>query len=161
MELYHGGTEIIDSPKINVGRPNLDFGPGFYLTSLYSQAKEWALKIGDERNVKPIINKYEFAKDKCRESVRYLFFPEYDKNWLRFIVRCRLGEKAYEDYDVIEGGVADDRVRDTVKLFMGGFISLDDALNRLRYFRPNNQICILNQTVISDFLKFVSYEVVG
>lgn len=58
MELYHGGTEIIDEPKIGVGRPNLDFGPGFYLTQLYTQAKSWSLKGAAERNAKPIINKY-------------------------------------------------------------------------------------------------------
>lgn len=161
MEIYHGGTEIIDSPKIDVGRPNLDFGPGFYLTSLYDQAKEWAQKIGDERNVKPIINKYEFDKDRSLEEFRYLMFPEYNESWLKFICDCRLGKTCYTNYDIIEGGVADDRVRDTVRLFMMGYISIESALNRLKYFRPNNQICILNQDVISKYLKFMSYEVVG
>ena len=78
MLVYHGGTEIIDSPKIDVGRPKLDFGPGFYLTSLYDQAKEWAEKIGDERNVRPIINKYEFDKDKSIKDFQYLIFTDYD-----------------------------------------------------------------------------------
>ncbi|MCH5346993.1 MAG: DUF3990 domain-containing protein [Muribaculaceae bacterium] len=161
MEVYHGGTEIIDSPKIDVGRPNLDFGPGFYVTTLYSQAKAWSQKIGDERNVKPIINKYEFNKDKSIETFRYLIFPEYNEAWLQFVCDCRLGKTRYIDYDIIEGGVADDRVRDTVRLFMTGFISMESALSRLKYFRPNNQICILNQDIVTENLKFVSYEVVG
>ena len=160
MEVYHGGTEIIDFPKIDVGRPKLDFGPGFYLTSLYVQAKEWAMKIGDERNVRPIINKYEFNKDKSLNKFRYLIFAEYDESWLQFVCDCRLGKTDYSYYDIIEGGVADDRVKDTVRLFMTGFLSLESALNRLKYFRPNNQICILNQDVIARYLKFVSYEVV-
>lgn len=161
MEIYHGGTEIIDSPKIDVGRPKLDFGPGFYLTTLYDQAKEWAMKIGDERNVRPIINKYEFDRDKSLENFRYLIFPEYDESWLQFVCDCRLGKTGYINHDIIEGGVADDRVKDTVRLFMTGYISKESALNRLKYFRPNNQICILNQDVIVKHLKFVSYEVVG
>lgn len=161
MEVYHGGTEIIDAPKIDVGRPKLDFGPGFYLTSLYDQAKEWAMKIGDERNVRPIINKYEFDKDKSLNDFRYLLFSEYDESWLQFVCDCRLGKTGYSNYDIIEGGVADDRVKDTVKLFMTGFLSMESALNRLKYFRPNNQICILNQDVIAKYLNFVSYEVVG
>ena len=161
MEVYHGGTEIIDAPKIDVGRPKLDFGPGFYLTSLYDQAMEWAMKIGDERNVRPIINKYDFDKDNSLKDFRYLIFDEYDESWLHFVCDCRMGKTSYSNYDIIEGGVADDRVKDTVKLFMTGFLSMESALNRLKYFRPNNQICILNQDVIARYLKFVSYEVVG
>lgn len=161
MELFHGGTEIIDAPKIDVGRPNLDFGPGFYLTSLYSQAKDWAVKIGEERNVRPIINKYEFDRNTCLNSFRYHIFPEFDVNWLQFICDCRLGNSVYKSYDVIEGGVADDRVKDTLRLFMAGYISMEDALNRLKYFKPNNQICILTQSVVTECLKFISYEVVG
>lgn len=66
----------------------------------------------------------------------------------------------YKDFDMIQGGVADDRVVDTIRLYMNGFISIDDALGRLKYFKPNNQICILNQNVINKFLKFESYEIV-
>ncbi len=35
ITVYHGGTNEIQSPLVHVGRPNLDFGPGFYVTDLY------------------------------------------------------------------------------------------------------------------------------
>ena len=32
MEVFHGTTLIVDTPLVGVGRKNLDFGEGFYLT---------------------------------------------------------------------------------------------------------------------------------
>ena len=36
--VYHGGTEKIEHPICLFGRKNLDFGQGFYVTSLREQA---------------------------------------------------------------------------------------------------------------------------
>lgn len=58
LTVYHGGTEIIKFPNVQIGRPNLDFGPGFYITDIYTQAKDWANKIADLRKTSPIINTY-------------------------------------------------------------------------------------------------------
>ena len=38
MTLYHASTLCIDKPDVLHSRDNLDFGKGFYLTSLYEQA---------------------------------------------------------------------------------------------------------------------------
>lgn len=38
ITLYHGSTLSIEHPLAKVGRADLDFGRGFYLTSLRSQA---------------------------------------------------------------------------------------------------------------------------
>lgn len=29
--VYHGGTEVVEKPVCHHGRPNLDFGQGFYV----------------------------------------------------------------------------------------------------------------------------------
>lgn len=54
----------------------------------------------------------------------------------------------------MEGGVADDRVIDTVNLYIQGFISEERAIDNLKYFRPNNQICINKQELLDSCLKF-------
>lgn len=41
ITLYHGSTLSIEHPLAKVGRADLDFGRGFYLTSLRSQAEQW------------------------------------------------------------------------------------------------------------------------
>lgn len=62
--------------------------------------------------------------------------------------------KPWADYDIIEGGIANDRVVDTVNLFSLGLMDEETALSRLSEHQPNNQICILNQEVIEKYLSF-------
>lgn len=45
ITLYHGSTLSIEHPLAKVGRADLDFGRGFYLTSLRSQAEQWAARV--------------------------------------------------------------------------------------------------------------------
>lgn len=51
IEIYHAATEPIARPLCGVGRKNLDFGPGFYLTDVYDQAVLWANRRATERMV--------------------------------------------------------------------------------------------------------------
>ena len=46
------------------------------------------------------------------------------------------------------------RVVDTIDLYMTGFISRSEAILRLKYLKPNNQICISSQTLIDNYLSF-------
>lgn len=154
MIVYHGGTEIVEHPKADVGRANLDFGLGFYVTDIREQAVEWANKVADLRRLQPIINRYELNRDAILTIFRSKVFAEYDGEWLDFIVASRLGQKPWANYDYIEGGVANDRVVDTINLFMADLMSRDKALERLSEHRPNNQMCLLSQQLIDKYIIF-------
>lgn len=160
LTVYHGGTEEITLPKVDAGRSNLDFGPGFYVTDIYAKAKDWAVKIGKDRGLPPVINAYHLKQQALLDKCNYKIFDSYNGEWLEFVTQSRLGNKPWEGYDYIEGGVADDRVVNTVRLYMTGFISAQEALNRLQYFKPNNQICLLNQEITDRFLSFVESEII-
>jgi hypothetical protein len=54
--------------------------------------------------------------------------------------------------------VANDRVVDTVNLFIAGLIDLNGALRELSKHQPNNQMCILNQDVINKYLIYDGTE---
>lgn len=41
-KVYHGAAEEVRNPLVHVGRENLDFGKGFYVTDIRAQAKTWA-----------------------------------------------------------------------------------------------------------------------
>lgn len=152
MILYHGATMQIEHPVCHFGRPNLDFGQGFYLTDLRKQAEEWAARQADARKEPGFLNLYEFDRESAIKEYRYLLFPAYDRDWLHFIVDSRNGLRPWADYDIIEGGIANDRVIDTVSLFSLGLMDEETALSRLSEHRPNNQICILNQAIIDNYL---------
>ena len=47
--LYHGSYTEVTAPLAKVGRRNLDFGQGFYLTSLKTQAENWATIVASRK----------------------------------------------------------------------------------------------------------------
>lgn len=156
MRLYHGGYSIIEHPDCLAGRDNLDFGKGFYTTLIREHAEDWAAQITfNHGRKKPILNVYEFDKEKAIAEFNYRLFPAYDEAWMDFIVSSRSGERPWEGLDIIEGGIANDRVIDTIRLYMFGEMEKSTALKRLSEHQPNHQICILNQEVADKYLKFV------
>lgn len=59
-------------------------------------------------------------------------------------------------YDIVEGGVANDNVIDTVEDYENGAITAEQALGQLKYKKVNHQICIHSQDVVDRFLRFQS-----
>lgn len=150
IEVYHASVEHIQTPDTRHGRAQLDFGPGFYLTDIYEQAVNWSIRRSNKFKKEPVVNKYLLQQEEllAEAGQRARIFPQYDDEWLDFIVGNRLGQDLWKEYDYIEGGVANDRVVDTIDLYMTGFIPRFEAIERLKYLRPNNQICISSQILI-------------
>ena len=79
---------------------------------------------------------------------------------MEFVCACRKGKSLNKDYDIIVGNVADDDVFKTVDMYFRGFWDKHRVLEELRYYKMNNQICIVNQAVIERLVTFTnSYEV--
>lgn len=154
MKVYHGTSLVVASPLCHVGRDNLDFGKGFYVTPLLDQARSWAQSVSRKRNADPVVNIYEFDKDGYLSEAKYKSFPCYDTEWLDFVVRCRNLDPIANKYDYIDGGVANDNVIDTVRLYALGLMDLETALRRLSYHKPNHQIYLKNQILLLKYLKF-------
>ena len=159
ITVFHGSVVQVDKPLVMLGRKNLDFGQGFYITDIKEQAIRWATRMATRRLSAPVLNVYAFDREKARESYRYLRFEAYDKDWLDFIVASRKGQQQWKAYDVIEGGVANDNVIDTVEDYIHGRMSAEAALTELYKHQPNNQICILNQKVVDRNLHFIESTV--
>jgi hypothetical protein len=157
--VYHGATEIVKNPICKIGRNNLDFGKGFYMTDIKEQAERWAKSVAFKRKADAIINKYELDRDAILTSARCKIFTDYNAEWLDFVVANRSGETVDKDFDYVEGGVADDRVIDTINLYMGGLLDMKVTLERLSQYQPSNQICILNQSLIDKYLHYHGYEI--
>ena len=158
ITLYHGSYSSIENPLAKIGRKDLDFGPGFYLTKIEKQAEEWAIIVASRksRKAKPVINIYQFDIASAETAgVRFKRFDTYDIEWLNYVVDCRKGKDISQDYDIVEGGVANDNVIDTVEDYEKGIITAEQALGQLRYKNVNHQICILSQDVIDRYLHYV------
>lgn len=156
--LYHGSTVVVEHPLVSVGRKDLDFGPGFYLTPLFEQASMWATRIGIiRRKGQAVVNTYAFS---LPEGYRVKRFDAYDREWLDFIVGSRTGKQPWSGFDVVEGGIADDRVVDSVEAYINGYADVEHTLRQLIYHKPNRQVCILNQEIADKYLHFQSFKTV-
>lgn len=161
ITLYHGSYLSVEKPLAKMGRKNLDFGPGFYATNIKGQAEAWAQIIASRkgRNVIPIVSVYQFDMSQAQvDGVRIRRFEAYDIEWLNYVVDCRNGYDVSNEYDIVEGGVANDNVIDTVEDYEKGVITAEQALGLLRYKKVNHQICFLSQNVIDKYLKFEKSE---
>lgn len=45
ITLYHGSYTEVEKPEVEKGRTKVDFGQGFYLTTIKGQAEKWAQVI--------------------------------------------------------------------------------------------------------------------
>lgn len=153
MRVYHSSTVIVEHPDIVHSRNYLDFGRGFYVTTLKQQAQQYAQRF-ILRGSKAFLNEYEFDEGKLGMfSVKR--FERYDEEWLDFVMACRSGRDE-SVWEVVSGGIANDKIFRTVDLFFAGDITRADALKRLSYEKPNDQICLRSQHAMDELLGFVT-----
>ncbi|MBR4197183.1 MAG: DUF3990 domain-containing protein [Bacteroidales bacterium] len=160
--VYHGSFVSVPEPLTNVGRRELDFGPGFYVTTIREQAERWARRVCVIRATDtPLLSKYEFFEESLPADVRIFRLEQYNREWLDFIVSSRRGEEPWKGYDIIEGGVANDQVIDTVEDYFTGRITAVQAIGQLRFAKPTHQMCISNQNIVDKYLHFIGTEPVA
>lgn len=159
ITLYHGSNVEVKKPLTNVGRKNLDFGQGFYLTNIKEQAEYWsetiATRLGKDAQV--VVNVYDFDYFRAKNiGYRFNEFETYNIEWLKFVVDCRNGKDVFSEYDIVIGGGVNDSVNDTIEDYEKGIITAEQAVEKLRHEDVNHQICILNQEIIDYCLEFVN-----
>ena len=145
----------MEKPDVEHSRDKLDFGKGFYLTSIREQAVRYAERF--TRRGKPAyINEYELDDNIDDFSIKQ--FPSYDEDWLDYVAMCRKGNLETNLYDAVSGGIANDNVFNTVDLYFAGVITKEEALGQLQYETPNHQLCILNGEMLERHLHFIKVE---
>lgn len=150
-KLYHSSNVSVPSPDTLHSREGLDFGKGFYLTSFHEQAVSYALRF-QRRNQEAWLNIYELNFEPSEWNIRV--FESYDQEWLEYISKCRACQDE-SDYDIVIGGVANDKVIRTLDRYFENEITADQALGILKYEKPNIQYCIRSQAMIDKCLKHI------
>ena len=90
-------------------------------------------------------------------KLQILKFESYSEEWLDFILKCRSGTDT-TNYDIVIGGVANDKVFNTVELYFDNLIGKGEAIRRLRYEKPNLQICFRTQKALDEYLHYEGSE---
>ena len=81
MKLYHSSYVSVTKPDIIHSRDYLDFGKGFYLTSIHEQAVRYAQRF-IRRQREAWLNSYEFEFNSSEWNI--LKFDSYDKRLAQF-----------------------------------------------------------------------------
>lgn len=156
MIVYHGSYMEIKNPDTLHSRDSVDFGKGFYITPVKEQAVKWASRFKRNRG-KGVVSFYELNMEAVYIGEKVLEFGGYTEEWLDYITACRSG-KTVAGYDVAIGGVANDKVFNTIELYIDELIDKSEAIKRLRFEKPNLQICIYSQKIINDNMTFLESE---
>lgn len=154
MILYHGTNKDFGRIDFAYSLRFKDFGKGFYLTDIKTQAVEMARrKVRIDGGV-PVVQKYEFDPNVLTEGLlSVLRFENPSAEWAEFIFKNRNRRIQFShDYDVIFGPVADDGVAYLLNLYEDGLRTLDELARELRYKRLNNQYCFSSEKSI-QFLR--------
>lgn len=168
--LYHGSKNIVDKPVYGKGKPDNDYGRGFYLTLNKNLACEWAALYGYNNSC--YLNTYmlnmsglKILELDSRNTIEWISIlyanrgPGQDvvvtadyHNWLISNVR-----KDINEYDCITGMRADDSYYRFVNIFVSGTFT-DRQVNRmLNAGNLGKQFVLMSKEAFSR-IKFIGSD---
>ena len=144
MKVYHGSYIKVDKIDLSKCKPNKDFGRGFYVTKFRNHAEVWAKIIGEKYGTDGFVSEFEFSENDFTKSIcKIKYFDIYDEEWLDFVVanRDKNSKIPVHDYDIVIGPVADDKIQNTLRLYLKGKFTKEKFLKMLVRHEETNQIC--------------------
>lgn len=141
MKLYHGTNvdfDVIDLTKSNKYK---DFGQGFYLTDIRSQAEELASKKSRLFGGYPVIQEYEFDESLLSGAeLKVLKFDKPSTEWAEFIFKNRNRDNNFtHDYDIVIGPIANDGVAYLLGRYEEGTLTIEELSDKLDFKKLNSQ----------------------
>ena len=88
-------------------------------------------------------------------------FSGASMEWLDMVVHCRSNPKYRHSYDIVTGKIANDNVGETVSFVIQGIMRREDAIERLKFEKINNQIAFCTEKALSQIHFIRSYTVEG
>ncbi len=162
--IFHGSDHTVSNPAFGKGKPDNDYGSGFYTTEDIDKAREWAATTGDPKSA--VINEYSIDLD----GLNVLRLDEYGVlAWIAETIYHRGSRnsdseplenaiiKKYKidtsDADVIIGYRADDSYIDIVDAFLQNKLSIDEVERLFKKGDLGEQIFIKSKKAF-DTLTF-------
>lgn len=150
MILYHGTNVDFDRIDLNKSMRFKDFGKGFYLTDIHSQAVEMANRRVRIDGGSPVVQTYRI--DEQSDAFRNLSILRFEKptaQWAEFIFKNRSKALRFQhNFDIVYGPIADDGVAYLLSLYEDGLRTLDELAKELQFKRLNNQYCFETESSV-------------
>jgi len=147
MILYHGSNHDFNSVDLSKSKDKRDFGKGFYTTTIKEQAQSWGYNMFNRLGGDGIfLYEFEFTPSSDLASK---YFQEISDEWFDFILANRIQCGLQHNFDFVQGPVANDKTFLTITGFIDGLFSREEAMQRLRYSRSNNQLSLHTERAVS------------
>ncbi|MBQ6211663.1 MAG: DUF3990 domain-containing protein [Ruminococcus sp.] len=162
MLVYHGTTLEIKEPKIITTEIGRDFGFAFYTTDIKEQAERWAIRRAkiqsrkSQNSVSAVVNIFDWERDIASDILE---FDGASMEWLDMVVSCRSDMSYKHEHDIVIGKIANDNVGETVAYVVQGIMRKEDAIERLKFEKINNQIAFCSERSLKQ-LKFIKSYIV-
>lgn len=162
MLVYHGTTLEIKEPKIITTEIGRDFGFAFYTTDIKEQAERWAIRRAkilsrkSQNSVSAVVNIFDWERDIASDILE---FDGASMEWLDMVVSCRSDLSYKHEHDIVIGKIANDNVGETVAYVVQGIMRKEDAIERLKFEKINNQIAFCSERSLKQ-LKFIKSYIV-
>jgi hypothetical protein len=145
----------VSKPSIDYTKRTVDFGRGFYVTSVKIQAERWAWGKAKRHGGFRVVNTYDLNLSELNVKR----FNGVSEAWVDFVILNRTNRNAISKYDVIIGEVADDQVYDAIQLYLVGIFDKHRLIQELRMKGKNNQLCLKTNRAMQR-LRYRGYELV-
>jgi hypothetical protein len=63
MKVYHGSYTAIETIDFSFCHKKRDFGRGFYVTKIRTQAEYWATRKGEDNDTDGVVTEFNFDED--------------------------------------------------------------------------------------------------
>jgi len=147
MILYHGSNHDFNSVDLSKSKDKRDFGKGFYTTTIKEQTQSWGYNMFHRLGGDGIfLYEFEFTPSSDLASK---IFQEISDEWFDFILANRIQCGLQHNFDFVQGPVANDKTFLTITGFIDGLFSREEAMQRLRYSRSNNQLSLHTERAVS------------
>ena len=157
ITLYHGSNVLIEKIDLTRSHPDKDFGKGYYLTDIRTQAEAMSIRrVRIAGEGEPTLTVYSFDESQLHSpELRVKVFDEPTEEWALFVLSNREASLTgyTHDYDIVIGPIADDGVAFQLDRYTRHMITLATLVEELTYRKLNRQYYFGTERALQTLIR--------
>jgi hypothetical protein len=157
ITLYHGSNVFIEKIDLTRSHPDKDFGKGYYLTDIRTQAEAMSIRrVRIAGEGEPTLTVYSFDESQLHSpELRVKVFDKPTEEWALFVLSNREASLTgyTHDYDIVIGPIADDGVAFQLDRYTRHMITLATLVEELTYRKLNRQYYFGTERALQTLIR--------
>ena len=157
ITLYHGSNVLIEKIDLTRSHPDKDFGKGYYLTDIRTQAEAMSIRrVRIAGEGEPTLTVYSFDESQLHSpELRVKVFDEPTEEWALFVLSNREASLTgyTHDYDIVIGPIVADGVAFQLDRYTRHMITLATLVEELTYRKLNRQYYFGTERALQTLIR--------